>query len=45
MASAVAAFADSPAIRSIDVRVLLEKDGTALVTEQGDVRVTSGTEW
>lgn len=45
MASAVAAFADSPAIRSIDVRVLLEKDGTALVTEQWDVRVTSGTEW
>ena len=45
MVSAVAAFADSPSIRSIDVRVLLEKDGSALVSEQWDVRVTSGTEW
>ena len=34
-----------PEIRDIDVRLDLQPDGTALVTETWDVTVASGTEW
>ena len=32
-------------IRDIDIRVELEKDGSAWITQHWDVQVTSGTEW
>nr|MCR5407692.1 hypothetical protein [Bacteroidales bacterium] len=32
-------------IRDIDIRVVVAKDGSATVTTDWDVTVTSGTEW
>lgn len=44
--SAVSMFAYSPAINDVDVRVrLYPQDGSAVVTENWDVTVASGTEW
>lgn len=40
-----AAFAYSPEIRNVDIRVLLHEDGSADFTEIWDVTVASGTEW
>jgi len=38
-------FAASPAVRDIDIKVELDRNGTAQITEQWDVVVTEGTEW
>lgn len=44
--NAVSMFAAGPAIRDIDVNVLLDpQDGSAFITEKWDVTVASGTEW
>lgn len=43
--TACAAAWAGPAIRDIDVNVVLHADGTASVTEVWDVTVTDGTEW
>lgn len=43
--AALSAMAQSPAIHDIDIRVSLEKDGTARIEENWDVCVASGTEW
>jgi len=43
--SSTAVFAISPAIRSIDIDVVLKNDGSALVTEKWDICATQGTEW
>ena len=43
--TACAAAWAGPAIRDIDVSVVLHADGTASVTEVWDVTVTDGTEW
>ena len=43
--AALSAMAQSPAIHDIDIRVSLDKDGTALIEENWDVCVASGTEW
>lgn len=40
-----AAFAYSPEIRNVDIKVLLHEDGSADFTEMWDVTVASGTEW
>ena len=41
----IAAFADYPTIRNIDISVSLQRDGSANISEVWDVRVTEGTEW
>ena len=43
--TSIAAFAYSPEIRNVDIKVLLHKDGSADFTEVWDVTVASGTEW
>lgn len=43
--TSIAAFAYSPEIRNVDIRVLLHEDGSADFTEVWDVTVASGTEW
>lgn len=40
-----AAFADSPAIRAVEIDITLLPSGAARVEECWDVHVTSGTEW
>lgn len=40
-----AAFAYSPEIRNVNIKVLLHEDGSADFTEVWDVTVASGTEW
>lgn len=44
-ALAIPSFAASPAIRNIDIKVNLQQDGSAKITEVWDVTVASGTEW
>lgn len=41
----VISFAASPAVRDIDIKVELDRVGTAHITEVWDVVVTEGTEW
>ena len=43
LAGTLAVYAQ--AIRDIDVRAVVEKDGSARITQVWDVTVTSGTEW
>ena len=43
LAGTLAVFAQ--AIRDIDIRVVLQKDGSARITQVWDVNVNSGTEW
>lgn len=43
--AAVQSFAVKPAIRDIDIDVLLARDGSATIVETWDVTVASGTEW
>ena len=43
LAGTLAVYAQ--AIRDIDVRVVLQKDGSARITQVWDVNVNSGTEW
>lgn len=43
--TSIAAFAYSPEIRNVDIKVLLHEDGAADFTEVWDVTVASGTEW
>lgn len=38
-------FAASPAVRDIDIKVALDRSGTAHITEVWDVVVAEGTEW
>jgi len=42
---ALPVFADSAAINNIDIDVVLNRDGSADITEVWDVNVASGTEW
>ena len=41
----IAAFAAEPAIKNIDIRISLQKDGSANISEVWDIRATEGTEW
>ena len=43
--TSIAAFAYSPEIRNVNIKVLLHEDGSADFTEVWDVTVASGTEW
>ncbi len=43
--TSLAAFAYSPEIRSVDIKVQLHEDGSADFAEVWDVTVASGTEW
>lgn len=40
-----AAYASGPAIRDIDIRVVLQRDGSARISERWDVTAVEGTEW
>ena len=42
---ALPVFADSAAINNIGIDVVLNRDGSADITEVWDVNVASGTEW
>ncbi len=41
----VVAFADDNRVYSLDINYLLQKDGSAVVTEVWDIDVAEGTEW
>lgn len=45
LVSSFAAFAYEPAIRDINISVLLHNDGSASINEKWNVTVASGTEW
>ncbi len=43
--AAAVAFADNNKVYSLDINYLLQKDGSAVVTEVWDIDVAEGTEW
>lgn len=45
LASSVVSFAYSQAIRDIDIKVVLDRDGSADISERWDVCASDGTEW